>query len=83
MTAERYQPWSLTPFESWVKEEGLRVYSQQVVPNINAIELAPWERTGTKVAILDLTPEPGRRHHKHAGHDALPVRNTSRRLLQG
>jgi len=58
MTTERYQPWSLTPFEKWVKEEGLRVYSQQVVPDINAVELAPWERTGTNAAILDLTPEP-------------------------
>lgn len=58
MTTERYQPWSLTPFEQWVKGEGLRVYSQQVVPDINAVELGPWERTGTNAAILDLTPEP-------------------------
>ena len=56
--SERYEPWTLTPYEKWVSDEGLAVHPQQLVPDINTIEVANWERTGTKAALLDLTGEP-------------------------
>ena len=56
--SERYEPWTLTPYEKWVSDEGLAVHTQQLVPDINTIEVANWERTGTKAALLDLTGEP-------------------------
>ena len=55
--SERYEPWTLTPYEKWVSD-GLAVHTQQLVPDINTIEVANWERTGTKAALLDLTGEP-------------------------
>ena len=56
--SERYAPWTLTPYEKWVSDEGLVVHTQQLVPDINTVEVAPWERTGTKAALLDLTGDP-------------------------
>jgi len=56
--SERYEPWTLTPYEKWVFDERLAVHTQQLVPDINTIEVANWERTGTKAALLDLTGEP-------------------------
>ena len=44
---ERYEPWTLTPFENWIVEEGLKVVHGQVIHDIYSIETYPWERTGT------------------------------------
>ena len=56
-------PWSLTPFESWVEEEGIPVLSQQHFPDIRDVELSPWARTGCSAAVLDVESElhPGAR----------------------
>ena len=29
--SERYAPWTLTPYEKWVSDEGLVVHTQQLV----------------------------------------------------
>ena len=55
---ERYEPWKLTPFEKWVTDEGLKVHTQQLVESVHTIGVEPWERTGTKAALLDLTGDP-------------------------
>ena len=56
--SERYAPFSLTPYEKWVVDEGLKVHTQQLVANIHTIETEPWERTGTSAALLDLSADP-------------------------
>ncbi len=60
MTAwtERYKPWTATPFERWVVDEGLEVVQLPRINDISTMELAPWERTGTQAMILDLTSDP-------------------------
>ena len=58
MTMDHYEPWKLTPFEKWVQDEGIHVVTQERVPDIDAVELLPWERTGCRAAFLDLTFEP-------------------------
>jgi mannose-6-phosphate isomerase-like protein (cupin superfamily) len=47
-----------TPFERWVLEQNLKVVQQQVIPDVRAVELEPWERTGCTAALIDLTPYP-------------------------
>ena len=49
-----------TPFERWVLDEGLKIVQQQVIPDIRAVELEPWNRTGCDAALVDLTPYPVR-----------------------
>ncbi|MBL75671.1 MAG: hypothetical protein CL763_01925 [Chloroflexi bacterium] len=56
--SERYEPWTLTPYEKWVSDEGLAVHTQQLVANIHTVEVSDWHRTGTKAALLDLTGDP-------------------------
>ena len=55
---ERYEPWTLTPFEKWVSDEGLAVHTQQLVEDIYTVGVEPWGRTGTNAALLDLTADP-------------------------
>ena len=47
-----------TPFERWVLDEGLKIVQTQVIPDIRAVELKPWDRTGCNAALVDLTPYP-------------------------
>ena len=58
MTSERKDTWTLTPFERWVQDEGLKIITQHTVPSVFTEELAPWERTGCDAALLDLTHHP-------------------------
>jgi len=65
---DRYEPWTLTPYEKWVTDEGLHVHTQQLVDDIHTIDVEPWERTGTKAACQSgpnhgrsLAGRPGRR----------------------
>ncbi len=58
MMNERYGLWSLTPFEKWVQDEGLRVVQRQMIDDIRTVDLAPWPRTGCDAALLDLTAAP-------------------------
>ena len=55
------RPKMLTPFETWVQDEGLKVITAHTIKDIVTEELAPWERTGCDGALLDLThdPDPG------------------------
>ena len=55
MVTERYKPWTHTPFENWVVEEGLKVIQGQEIPDVYAVELTPWARTGCQTALIDLT----------------------------
>ena len=55
MVMEHYEPWTHTPFEQWLISEGVKIDREQVVWNVHEVETAPWERTGTKAAFLDLT----------------------------
>jgi mannose-6-phosphate isomerase-like protein (cupin superfamily) len=55
MVTERYEPWTHTPFENWIVEEGLHVAHGQVIHDIYNIETFPWERTGTKAILMDLS----------------------------
>ena len=50
--------WGLTPFEQWVREEGIPVVTQADIPDINSIKLEPWERTGCSGAWIDVTQDP-------------------------
>ena len=38
---ERYEPWTLTPFEKWVSDEGLAVHTQQLVEDIYTVGVEP------------------------------------------
>ena len=58
MVTEKRELQKHTPFERWVASEGLKVIQQQVIPDIRAVDLEPWERTGCDGALLDLTPYP-------------------------
>ena len=55
---ERYKPWTHTPFEQWVTDEGLEVVQVPRINDISTMELGPWERTGCKATVLDLTSDP-------------------------
>jgi oxalate decarboxylase/phosphoglucose isomerase-like protein (cupin superfamily) len=35
-----------SPYERWVREEGLDIISAHYVPNLHTVELKPWERRG-------------------------------------
>ncbi len=50
--------WSLTPFETWVEEEGLPVVTGQYIYDVRDVELAPWKRTGCSGAVLDVEADP-------------------------
>ena len=52
------RPKRLTPFETWVQDEGLKVITAHTIKDIVTEELAPWERTGCDGALLDLTHDP-------------------------
>ena len=58
-----HDPWSLTPFERWVEEEGLQVMSSQHFMDVRDVTLSPWDRTGCTAAVLDVESElhPGAR----------------------
>ncbi len=58
-----HDPWSLTPFERWVEEEGLKVMSSQHFMDVRDVTLSPWDRTGCTAAVLDVESElhPGAR----------------------
>ena len=56
MVSER--PKRLTPFETWVQDEGLKVITAHTIKDIATEELAPWEKTGCDGALLDLTHDP-------------------------
>ena len=56
MVSER--PKRLTPFETWVQDEGLKVITAHTIKDIVTEELAPWEKTGCDGALLDLTHDP-------------------------
>ena len=58
MVTERYEPWTHTPFENWVVDEGLKVVQGQSIADVHAVELAPWTRTGCETIIIDLTADP-------------------------
>ncbi len=55
---ERYKPWTRTPFEQWVIDEGLEVIQVPRINDISTMELAPWDRTGCQAMVLDLTSDP-------------------------
>ena len=54
----RERPKMLTPFETWVQDEGLKVITAHTIKDIVTEELAPWEKTGCDGALLDLTHDP-------------------------
>jgi mannose-6-phosphate isomerase-like protein (cupin superfamily) len=58
MAKERVSGVSLTPFERWVESEGLKVVTTHTVPDVRTLELDPWERTGCRGALLDMTHDP-------------------------
>ena len=60
---QQLNPWSLTPFERWVEEEGLPVVCQQHISDIREVKLGDWRRTGCSAALLDVDwdPFPGAR----------------------
>ncbi len=58
MDYSRFSHVSLTPFEIWVQSEGLQVITTHTIPDIFTVEIEPWQRTGCKGAILDMTHEP-------------------------
>ena len=58
MTTKSYEMWDLTPFENWVKDEGLRIVTDQLIYDVYNVETKPWDRIGCSAAILDLTQEP-------------------------
>ena len=56
-TNDRYELWTLTPFEQWLKDEGVHIVTDQLIRDVYSVETEPWERTGCSAAILDLTQE--------------------------
>ena len=54
----RERPKMMTPFETWVQDEGLKVITAHTIKDIATEELAPWEKTGCDGALLDLTHDP-------------------------
>ena len=54
----RERPKKMTPFETWVQDEGLKVITAHTIKDIATEELAPWEKTGCDGALLDLTHDP-------------------------
>lgn len=61
MVNRRNEGVRLTPFEQWVESEGLKVITAHTIPDVFTEELEPWERTGCKGALLDLTHDPADR----------------------
>ena len=76
MTTAKRELLKHTPFERWVEAEGLKIIQQQVIPDIRAVELEDWDRTGCKAALVDLTAEP------IAEGDLLTNFGSSRYLLE-
>lgn len=58
VTSEKQELRQHTPFERWVLDEGLSIIQQQIIPDVRTVELAPWTRTGTNAALVDLTAYP-------------------------
>jgi oxalate decarboxylase/phosphoglucose isomerase-like protein (cupin superfamily) len=42
-----------TPYEKWVREQGLDIISAQYVPNLRHVELKPWARRGGKGVYIN------------------------------
>ena len=58
MDFKRFAHVRLTPFETWVQTEGLKVITTHTVPDVLAVELEPWARTGCLGALLDMCHDP-------------------------
>ena len=58
MDYSRFAHVNLTPFEMWVQTEGLQVITTHTIPDIFTVEIEPWQRTGCKGALLDMTHDP-------------------------
>ena len=58
MDCSRFAHVNLTPFEMWVQTEGLQVITTHTIPDIFTVEIEPWQRTGCKGALLDMTHDP-------------------------
>ena len=58
MNYNRFFHVRLTPFEEWVQSEGLKVITAHTIADVLSEELEPWERTGCKGALLDMTHDP-------------------------
>jgi len=55
MDYQRFAHVRLTPFETWVQAEGLKVITIHTIPDVFTVELEPWKRTGCLGALLDMT----------------------------
>ena len=49
MVIEKRELQKHTPFERWVASEGLKVIQQQVIPDIRAVDLEPWDERAATV----------------------------------
>ena len=51
----RAEPFSeITPYEQWMKSEGVPVHGGYHIPNVRAVEVKPWKRFGTNAALFNL-----------------------------
>lgn len=58
MVNGRFAGVRFTPFEQWVLSEGLKVITSHTIADVLTEELEPWERTGCRGALLDMTHDP-------------------------
>lgn len=58
MVNGRFAGVRFTPFEQWVLSEGLKVITSHTIADVLTEELGPWERTGCRGALLDMTHDP-------------------------
>src|SRR6266849_1432175 len=51
----RAEPFSeITPYEQWMKSEGVPVHGGYHIANVRAVEVKPWKRFGTNAALFNL-----------------------------
>jgi quercetin dioxygenase-like cupin family protein len=51
----RVEPFSeKTPYEQWMAQEGVPIYTGYLIPDVRALEVKPWKRLGASGALIDL-----------------------------
>ena len=51
----RVEPFSeKTPYEQWMAQEGVPIYTGYLIPDVRALEVKPWKRLGARGALIDL-----------------------------
>ena len=51
--AQKFASEKETPYERWVRDEGLDIISAHYVPDLKTVELKPWPRRGGRGIFIN------------------------------